>query len=294
MTDNAKNVPVLMYHHVHPLKSPLNVQPDVFERQLQALKQGGYRTLTIEQFADYMNGKPVPDKSILITFDDGYLNNYTYAYPLLQKYGMTGVLFVVTGWVGEGEPRLTSADGPSDALPASYVHEESKHLVASGETDKVILRWSELQQMDASGVMQIHSHTHTHTRWDKVSPDREQKIEKISEELAQCRRLLAERLGKQDDFLCWPQGFFDEDYKQAARVAGYRYFFTTDAYGFNKPMGDKENIYRIAVSNRSGKWLLNRLFYARDTVAGRLYGKFKKWKKQRREARKKALENQKS
>ncbi len=290
MTDNAKNVPVLMYHHVHPLKSPLNVQPDVFERQLAALKGAGYRSLTIEQFADYLNGTPVPDKSVLITFDDGYLNNYTYAYPLLKKYGMTGVLFVVTGWVGEGEPRPTTANASLADLPAAFVHEESKHLVASGETDKVILRWSELQEMDASGVMQIHSHTHTHTRWDKVASSREEKIEKISEELALCRGLIAQRLNKQDDFICWPQGYFDEDYKQAARDLGFRYFFTTDAYGFNKPQGDAENIYRIAVSNRSGKWLLNRLFYARDTLAGRLYGKFKKWKKMRREAKKRARE----
>lgn len=292
MTDNAKNVPVLMYHHVHPLKSPLNVQPDVFERQLAALTRAGYRSLTIEQFADYMNGKPVPDKSVLITFDDGYLNNYTYAYPLLKKYGMTGVLFVVTGWVGEGEPRPTTASAGSTDLPAAYVHEESKHLVASGETDKVILRWSELQEMDASGVMQIHSHTHTHTRWDKVAPTREEKIEKISEELGRCRQLIAQRLNKLDDFICWPQGFFDDDYKEAARDQGFRYFFTTDAYGFNKPLGDKENIYRIAVSNRSGKWLINRLFYAKDTLAGRLYGKFKKWKKMRREAKKRVRQTQ--
>ena len=292
MTDNAKNVPVLMYHHVHPLKSPLNVQPDVFERQLATLKNAGYRSLTIEQFADYMNGTPVPDKSVLITFDDGYLNNYTYAYPLLKKYGMTGVLFVVTGWVGDGLPRPTTANADTGDLPASYVHEESKHLVASGETDKVILRWSELQEMDASGVMQIHSHTHTHTRWDKMAADRDEKIARISAELAQCRQLIGQHLGKQDDFICWPQGFFDDDYKQAAREQGFRYFFTTDAYGFNRPLGDKEHIYRIAVSNRSGKWLLNRLFYARDTMAGRLYGKFKKWKKLRREAKKQAREAQ--
>src|SRR5690606_40580290 len=92
MTDNAKNVPVLMYHHVHPLKSPLNVQPDVFERQLAALKGAGYRSLTMEQFADYLNGAPVPDESVLITFDDGYKDNHTDVYPLFKNYEKTGVL----------------------------------------------------------------------------------------------------------------------------------------------------------------------------------------------------------
>ncbi len=285
---NAKNVPVLMYHHVHPTKSPLNVQPAMFEEQLAALSKAGYRSLTMRQFADYMNGQPVPDKSVLITFDDGYLNNYTYAYPLLKKYGMTGVIFVVTGWVGEGEVRPRMDNAGEAELPPYYVHEESKRLVAAGETDKVIVRWSELQEMDASGIMQVHCHTHTHTRWDKESKTREEKIANISHELEQSKALISQHLNKEDVYICWPQGFFDDDYKQAARDNGFQYFFTTDAYGFNKPLGNKEHIHRIAVSNRSGRWLLNRLFYARDSLPGRLYGKFKKWKKQRREAAKQA------
>ena len=79
-------VPVLMYHHVSPETGPITTTPKNFESQMKGLVDEGYTTLTCDQFADFLAGKPTPPKSVLLTFDDGYLDNWVYAHPILKKY----------------------------------------------------------------------------------------------------------------------------------------------------------------------------------------------------------------
>jgi peptidoglycan/xylan/chitin deacetylase (PgdA/CDA1 family) len=99
---DARTVPVLMHHHVSPSPGMITVSPENFESQIAWLAGNGWTSLTLDQYAGFLAGKPVPRKSIVITFDDGYLDNWVYAHPILQKYGMHAVVFVVTGWMGEG------------------------------------------------------------------------------------------------------------------------------------------------------------------------------------------------
>ena len=83
----ASIVPVLMYHHVRPGAGMIATTPEHFEDQLRWLAKNGYTTLTAAQFARHLQGEGVPRKSVLLTFDDGYLDNWVYAYPLLKKHG---------------------------------------------------------------------------------------------------------------------------------------------------------------------------------------------------------------
>src|SRR5690606_22491480 len=167
---NAPNVPVLMYHHVTPAGGMIAVTPEVFEQQIAGLARAGYTSLGTAQLAEYLAGGQVPEKSVLITFDDGYLNNWIYAHPVLQRHGMKAVLFLVTGWAGDGPVRPHA--GQAGPLPASPDHHATKRLIAEGRADEVIVRWSEAQAMVAAGTFEVHSHTHTHTRWDKqCGPD---------------------------------------------------------------------------------------------------------------------------
>ncbi len=87
---DARTVPVLMHHHVSPSPGMITVSPENFESQIAWLAANGWTSLTLEQYAGFLAGKPVPRKSIVITFDDGYLDNWVYAHPILQKYGMRG------------------------------------------------------------------------------------------------------------------------------------------------------------------------------------------------------------
>ncbi|KOQ17861.1 hypothetical protein ABW36_30395, partial [Achromobacter xylosoxidans] len=163
---NAPNVPVLMYHHVTPAGGMIAATPEVFEAQIARLARAGYQSLSTDQFAAYLAGAPAPERSVLITFDDGYLNNWVHAHPVLARHGMRAVLFTITGWIGDGPARPHAGQGLP--LPATPDHDACKKLIAAGRGDEAMLRWSEIEAMRAAGTFEFHSHTHTHTRWDKV------------------------------------------------------------------------------------------------------------------------------
>ena len=107
-------LPVLMFHKVDPeLQDTLTVSVPQLERQLQWLQKHNYQTITLEQLTDSLqHQKPLPDRSVLITFDDAYVNNLTYALPILQRFGMKAVLFVPTAFIG----RCNEWDGCTEPL----------------------------------------------------------------------------------------------------------------------------------------------------------------------------------
>src|SRR5699024_4710957 len=137
-------------------------------------------------------------------------------HPLLKKYGFKAMLFVVTSWVHDGEIRPYW--GQKD-IPKTPNHHECQRLIEAGQSDQVILRWSEMRQMQEEGTFEIHSHTHTHTRWDK-SDRAAEKNELMAEELALSRAALEKNMGSVSDHFCWPQGYFDDDYVRVAKQAG--------------------------------------------------------------------------
>jgi hypothetical protein len=98
-------IPVLSYHSIGPnVNNKYVVTPDKFDEQMRTLHNSGYHSINLEQFDRLMKGKDRNDgKSVLITFDDGYADNYTKAFPIMNKYGFHATVFVVTKWVGSGE-----------------------------------------------------------------------------------------------------------------------------------------------------------------------------------------------
>ncbi len=271
---SAQTVPVLMYHHVSPVDGMINVTPANFEQQLLWLKRRGYRSLSSEEFAGHLNGRAVPAKSVLITFDDGYLDNWVYAYPLLKKHGYTALVFLVTSWIADGPLRHCLGQG---GLPETPSHRECEERIGQGRGDDVILRWSEIKAMRDDGVLEFHSHTHTHTRWDIIAPD--EKNTRMAEELALSRSALESNLGCVSEHFCWPQGYFDADYTRLAQEAGFRYLYTTQAFGQNRAGTDPAHIYRFAVRNTSGNSVGRRIQVAAHPLIGPLFNKWKLWKR---------------
>ncbi len=100
---NLYGVPVLNYHEVNDDKfSPLAMGIGHFEQQMDYLHKNGYHTITPDQLYDYLTkGTALPDKPVLITFDDGYEDNYKNAFPYLRKYNMKATLFVIGDDVGK-------------------------------------------------------------------------------------------------------------------------------------------------------------------------------------------------
>ncbi len=101
----VKEIPVLLYHRVGPTTDPLTVPAARFEQDIKALSGAGYHTISLEQFAGHLRGEAadLPDQPLLITFDDGYRDNYENAFPILQRYGYKGTFYIITGMVGQKE-----------------------------------------------------------------------------------------------------------------------------------------------------------------------------------------------
>lgn len=106
----------------------------------------------------------LPRKSFMITFDDGYLDNWFRAWPVLKEYNLHTHIFLITGLIGDGKVRYRQK--------REYSHRDCEQLIADNRSDEVMLRWSEVREMRDSGLVEFHLHTHSHKRWDRLSVPR--------------------------------------------------------------------------------------------------------------------------
>lgn len=97
------NIPVLAYHRVGYTEGPLTVTPERLAGDLSRLLGNGYVPITLQQFEDYMlkHKEDLPQTPVLLTFDDGYRDNYEFAFPVLQHYGVAATFFVITGMLND-------------------------------------------------------------------------------------------------------------------------------------------------------------------------------------------------
>jgi peptidoglycan/xylan/chitin deacetylase (PgdA/CDA1 family) len=263
----AAAIPVLMYHHVSPSPGLVTISPENFRAQMRWLAGHGWRSIGCDDLARFIAGEPLPEKSVLLTFDDGYLDNWIYAHPVLDEFGLHAALFVVTGHIGNGPARNCAGDG---APPATPNHNACKAAIAAGCADEVMLRWSEIERMRAAGTFEFHSHTHTHTRWDQVESGPERRSELLIDDLDRSRAALQERLGRATPHLCWPQGYYDAAYVAAARGCGFTHLYTVE-HGSVLPHADPGRIRRIVTKDRGARWLGSRLAIYRRPWLARIY-----------------------
>lgn len=265
----AKAVPVLMYHHVSPKPGLVTVAPATFRAHMETLVNDGYSAIAADDFLNFLLGRNgLPPKSVLITFDDGYLDNYVHAYPILRELGLRATIFAVTGWIGDGPARNCAGEGGEP--PLCLDHRACMTAIAEGRADEIMLRWSEIEAMEASGAIEIHSHTHTHTRWDKTISDPSARRDALAGDLARSRDTLRQRLGRETRHLCWPQGYFDDDYVTVAGKLGYEALYTTLKH-VNTRQTPPRDIGRIVTKDRSDNWLSRRLSIYSSPLLGRLY-----------------------
>ena len=262
-------LPVLMYHHVSPHPGLVTVSPEVFAAQMRWLARAGYHSLSGDNLAHFLAGGAIPRKSVLITFDDVYLDNWVYAHPILAQYGLSALLFIVTGWLGEGEIRAHVGE-TTIPVPPTPSHRACMEAIEQGQADAVMLRWSEIHAMRQAGTFEFHSHTHTHTRWDKLTHEPALKRRWLLNDLLASRETLHHQLGRVSEHLCWPQGYHDSDYLSAAQEAGFRYLYTTQK-GLLSATTDRYKIPRVVVKNKGGWWFRQRVWLYRQARLGRAY-----------------------
>jgi peptidoglycan/xylan/chitin deacetylase (PgdA/CDA1 family) len=158
-------IPVIMFHSVgleneNWVFSHVSEPYDCFEDKISALVRSGYRFLFWDELYDYMCGRTrITQKSIMLTFDDGYLDNWVYVYPILKKYGAKATIFVNPEFV---DPVLTKRPTIEDVSTGK--------IPMSDLNAKGFLSWNEMREMQLSGLVDIQSHSLTHT-WYFSSPE---------------------------------------------------------------------------------------------------------------------------
>ena len=215
------NVPVLMYHRIDEERNDdVNISSELFEAQMAALAEEGYTAVFPDDLAAYVyEGKALPDKPVVITFDDGYLSNYEYAWPILEKYGMKATIFVIGSTIGNTE-HYKDTDYP---ITPHFSYEQGAEMVASG-------------------VISIQSHTYDMHQWAPYE-DSDQPRENIlalegeSEEdyrsllSADCqkiRQVIQEGMGEASvHVMAYPSGQFDALSQVTLLENGFDITFTT-------------------------------------------------------------------
>lgn len=264
-------VPVLMYHHVSPRPGLVTMAPQAFDAQMAWLAGNGWHTLSAAEFAAYLAGAETPPKSVLITFDDGYLDNWVHAFPILRRHGLRAVIFGITGWIGDGAPRPHAEQAGAPECPD---HKGCKAAVAAGSADAVMLRWSEVEAMEAAGVCELGSHTHTHTRWDRQLPPGAPRLEALGEDLQRSAEALRTRLGRSVSALAWPQGYYQPDYLAVAQGAGFSQLYTTRRR-CNPRRASPLEVGRLAAKDGTG-WLARSLFVQSRPWLARAYERLRR------------------
>ncbi len=192
----AVNVPVLLYHYIglNPNKDDkardgLSTSPQVFDEQLALLKANGFTAITLDTMATAFDGKTLPPKPIILTFDDGYIDFYTNAYPILVKYQMTGTVFIPTGLIGSN--------------------------------DGMYMNWSQIEELSRKPYVVFGAHSVNHYYLPKSSPA------VLLNELTESKRVLEQHVGYNVNWFAYPYGAFNDEVVAAAKHAGYIGALTT-------------------------------------------------------------------
>ncbi|MBI5883061.1 MAG: polysaccharide deacetylase family protein [Elusimicrobia bacterium] len=196
----------LMYHKIgdFPPGSRLKklwVTVEDFRRQMVWLKEHGYTTLTFTELREAEEGtSPMPARPALVTFDDGYSNNYELAFPVLSELGMKGNIFLVCDTIGRH-------NAWHDPASESWLR---------------MVTWAQVEEMQGSGVIEFGSHTVTHRNLSEIS------LEDAAWEVRESKKRLEDRLGRPMVGFAYPYGAgaFVPEVRARAREAGYRYDFS--------------------------------------------------------------------
>ncbi|WP_438447725.1 polysaccharide deacetylase family protein [Gorillibacterium sp. sgz5001074] len=209
-------IPILLYHEINP--DPLTwdygtVGPDKLRSDLVALREHGYTPILFKDIDEARKGKaPLPAKPVLVTFDDGYYNNYEFAYPLLKELNMKATISII-GWsVG----RKTHMDGITPIR---------RHFT-----------WDEAKEMVKSGLVEIEHHSYDlHNQTDTeqgVKPhageSREAYRERFKKDTLKLKNEIEKKLGTKVSVYTYPYGYYNEDAEEIIKELGFEYSLTVE------------------------------------------------------------------
>lgn len=183
-------VPIVMYHKIdgNSAASRLSVSPESFKAQMSFLKTHKYNVVKLEDLAGMVRGNKLPPKTIAITFDDGYENNYVNAYPVLKGLGLPATIFIIPAMIGN--------DG--------------------------YLTWDQVMEMSESGIITIGSHSLSHSWLPSLA------VQELDREIIDSKRSIESHIGKDADTFSYPLGGFNENVREKVIKAGYKIAVATN------------------------------------------------------------------
>jgi len=222
----ATPLPIIMYHSIfHKDTGKYVLHPEQLEKDFIYIKNNGYTTIVVKDLIDFIeNGVPLPDKPIMLTFDDGAKTKYLYAFPLLKKYDLRAVFAVVGKWIDDEEVKKGSS-----------------------------LTYEQIKEMADSGLVEIQSHSYDmHKSKGRVGM-RQKKGEceneyrqALKEDLGRVKDSLNDRLGIKVTAVAYPFGAFSDLTNSILRELGYKaVFICTEKVNFIDKDSDLFNLCRF-------------------------------------------------
>jgi peptidoglycan/xylan/chitin deacetylase (PgdA/CDA1 family) len=239
-TDIGHGVVVLMYHRVNDFRNDeLSVKPDQFRRQVRWLHDMGFKNMLIRDLESLVErNEPLPEnRNVIFSFDDGYEDNFTTAFPILKEFGYTGMFYLT-----------------ADIIGTEKMFELDKKESGQVEHNR-IMNWEQATKLLSEG-MEIGSHTSSHAILTTIPDDQ------ARQELVGSKKEIESKLGVEISSFCYPGGFFNSSHEKMVNETGYRSACTAD-------MGIWRggNILRIP---RVGVLASDSLFIFKTKVMGRM------------------------
>jgi len=216
-------IPIIAYHRVNDFRqNTLTVNPKFFRQQMSYLKEKGYQSISLDDLVNSHLNKntDLPPKPIIITFDDGFYDNYLYAFPILKEFGFKATFFLILDLIG------TDIIFEKDKLEKPDLSKDS------------MLSWADVKMMQEEG-MEFGSHTCSHVNLINVSS------QQAEQEIFGSYSKFEQKLGYPPRFFCYPYGAFDGGIKAIVEHAGFHGAVVTPRHYIDKM--DTFALFRVGI-----------------------------------------------
>lgn len=204
---------VLMYHHIDDLAaSSSTITTKLFRDQLSLLKAKDYKFINLQQMKDFLGGAAIPDKAVLITFDDGYESFYTQAYPILKELNIPAVNFIIT----------TSLENPQQDVPPKLSREQIQTMLSNSTLIEVQCHTDSLHNKNVQGKAMLVGQLAA----DGTPESNEQTNQRIIADTLTCINKLKPLSPVAVDTLAYPFGIYNKAAIKSVQQAGIQYAFT--------------------------------------------------------------------
>ena len=245
--ENEIRLPIIMYHGIlndTKYQGDYVISPVQFENDLKKLLSESYTTVTVSDLVDYVyKDKALPQKPIMLTFDDGYYNNYLYAYPLLKKYGCKAVLSPIAYY----SDYFSETD---EKVSASYFH----------------CSWQQLSEMIQSGNVEVQNHSYNmHTEHGRLGLRRKQNEDNsayeklITDDIQTAQKIITDNLSVTPQAFVYPFGEFNDTTEKVIKRLSFRCSMICEEK-VNVITKDKESLYKLGRFIRTDKMSSDEIF----------------------------------